>query len=185
MQRTYALNDDQGLVLCTWPRGGRPRIPFVYSDEVWSGIEYQVATNLIYDGLVAQGLEVVHAVRERHDGVRRNPWNEAECGNHYARSLASWGVLIALTGAQWDASERSLSIVPRSEALRDAALRCFFSTATGWGIAAVENGKATLRLLGGTLDLAEATVEHPELGRFRLPTATRVSAGETVELAAS
>jgi len=95
------------------------------------------------------------AVRDRHDGVRRNPWNEAECGNHYARSLASWGVLIALTGAQWDASERSLSIVPRSEALRDAALRCFFSTATGWGIAAVENGKATLRLLGGTLDLAE------------------------------
>ena len=55
VQRTYALNDDQGLVLCTWPRGGRPRIPFVYSDEVWSGIEYQVATNLIYDGLVERG----------------------------------------------------------------------------------------------------------------------------------
>ncbi len=184
VQRTYALNDDQGLVLCTWPRGGRPRIPFVYSDEVWSGIEYQVATNLIYDGLVGEGLEVVRAVRDRHDGVRRNPWNEAECGNHYARSLASWGVLIALTGAQWDASARSLSIVPRAEALRDGALRCFFSTAAGWGIAAVADGRASLQLLGGTLDLAEATVEHPELGRFRLPSPTRLTAGETVELTA-
>lgn len=91
VQRTFALNDEAGLVLCTWPRGGRPRYPFPYSDEVWSGIEYQVATNLIYEGLVEEGLTLVRAVRGRHDGFARNPWNETECGNHYARSMASWG----------------------------------------------------------------------------------------------
>jgi non-lysosomal glucosylceramidase len=182
VQRTYALNDDRGLVLCSWPRGGRPRIPFVYSDEVWSGIEYQVATHLVYEGFVAEGLEVVRAVRDRHDGVRRNPWNEAECGNHYARSLASWGVLIALTDTQWDGGARSLTLAPRSEALRDGTLRCFFSTARGWGVCEAENGQTTLRLLGGTLDLAEASVVHPALGRFRLAAPTVLSAGQTVRL---
>lgn len=182
VQRTYALNDDRGLVLCTWPRGGRPRIPFVYSDEVWSGIEYQVATNLIYDGLVAEGLEVVRAVRDRHDGIRRNPWNEAECGNHYARSLASWGVLIALTDTQWDAGTRSLRLRPRAEALRDGALRCFFSTARGWGVCRVDDAGASLRLLGGTLDLAEASVDHPTLGRFRLAAPTVITAGQETHL---
>jgi uncharacterized protein (DUF608 family) len=72
-QRTYVLNDEAGLLLCTWPRGGRPRFPFVYSDEVWTGIEYQVAAQLIYEGCLDAGLEIVRAVRDRHDGVRRNP----------------------------------------------------------------------------------------------------------------
>ena len=95
-QRTYVLNDEAGLLVCSWPRGGRPRVPFPYSDEVFTGIEYQVATHLIYEGLVDEGLTIVRAVRARHDGVRRNPWNEVECGNHYARSMASWGLLPAL-----------------------------------------------------------------------------------------
>ena len=58
-QRTYVLNDESGLVLCSWPKGGRPRLPFVYSDEVWTGVEYQVAAHLIYEGAVAEGLEIV------------------------------------------------------------------------------------------------------------------------------
>lgn len=69
LQRTYVLNDDAGLLLCTWPNGGRPIIPFVYSDEVWIGIEYQVASHLIYEGYVEEGLRIVKAVRERHDGI--------------------------------------------------------------------------------------------------------------------
>ncbi|HEU5485641.1 MAG TPA: GH116 family glycosyl-hydrolase [Microlunatus sp.] len=182
VQRTYALNDDQGLVLCTWPRGGRPRIPFVYSDEVWSGIEYQVATNLIYEGLVDEGLEVVRAVRNRHDGIRRNPWNEAECGNHYARSLASWGVLIALTGAQWDAGTRVLRLAPRSAAVQGGAFQGLFTTAHGWGSCRVDRDGASLRLLGGTLELAEATITHPELGRHVLAEPVTLTAGQSVEL---
>ena len=98
IQRTFALGDEAGLVLCSWPRGGRPRFPMVYSDEVWTGVEYQVATTLVHEGLIDEALTVVRAVRDRHDGIRRSPWNETECGNHYARSLASWGVLLALSG---------------------------------------------------------------------------------------
>src|SRR5262249_14243461 len=66
VQRTYALNDEAGLVLCSWPRGGQPRIPFVYCDEVWTGIEYQVATHLVLEGFVDEALTLVRAVRDRH-----------------------------------------------------------------------------------------------------------------------
>jgi non-lysosomal glucosylceramidase len=182
VQRTYALNDDEGLVLCTWPEGGRPRIPFVYSDEVWSGIEYQVAANLIYEGLVEEGLTIVRAVRNRHDGVRRSPWNEAECGNHYARSLASWSVLIALTDAQWDARRRSLRLAPVAAAVQDGVFRSFFSTGAGWGRCVAGPDGVRLELLGGRLELDEAVVELPGAGRYELAEAAVLTAGDSVAL---
>jgi non-lysosomal glucosylceramidase len=182
VQRTYALNDDRGLVLCSWPRGGRPRIPFVYSDEVWSGIEYQVATHLVYEGLVDEGLEIVRAVRERHDGIRRNPWNEAECGNHYARSMASFGVLVALSGLSWDGHARALRLQPHEAALDGDTGRLFFSTNTGWGEVEVGPDSAELRLRWGRLDLASVDVVHPGGATFRLAQPVLLGAGEDVSL---
>jgi non-lysosomal glucosylceramidase len=130
-QRIYALNDERGLLLCSWPKGGRPELPFVYSDEVWTGIEYQVAAHLVYRGYVDEGLAVVKAVRDRYDGGRRNPWNEVECGAHYARALASWSVLLALSGFRYSAPERRIAFGPR---LNSSDFRCFFSAGTGWGV---------------------------------------------------
>ncbi|HMO60032.1 MAG TPA: GH116 family glycosyl hydrolase, partial [Roseiflexaceae bacterium] len=133
-QRTYVLNDEAGLLLCSWPHGGRPRLPFVYSDEVWTGIEYQVAAHLIYEGWLAEGLEIVEAVRARHDGVRRNPWNEVECGHHYARSMASWALLLALSGFQCDMDEGWISFAPVEDASTDPnSFHCFWSCGRGWG----------------------------------------------------
>ena len=131
LQRTYALNRNSGLVMCSWPNGGRPDIPFVYSDEVWTGIEYQVAAHLIYEGYVDEGLKIVEACRSRHDGVERSPWNEVECGHHYARSLASYAVLLALTGFRCDAVNKTLSFKP---AISQDKFEGFFCCADGWGI---------------------------------------------------
>lgn len=131
LQRTYALNDEAGLLVCTWPRGGRPQLPFVYCDEVWTGNEYQVATGLIYEGYVREGLRIVQAARARHDGVKRSPWNEVECGHHYVRSMASYGVLTALTGFQCDAVTKTLSFAP---ALNQDAFAGFFCCGDGWGV---------------------------------------------------
>lgn len=129
-QRTYALNDESGLLLCTWPYGGRPRIPFPYSDEVWTGIEYHVATHLIYEGYVEEALTIVKAVRDRHDGIKRNPWNEVECGHHYARAMASYGVYVALTGFRFDLTRNEIAFQP---ALQEDQFSCFFSTGKSWG----------------------------------------------------
>lgn len=133
-QRVYALNDEAGLLLCTWPDGGRPNLPFPYADEAWTGIEYQVAAHLIYEGWVREGLTIVEAARERHDGRRRNPWNEVECGNHYARSMSSWALLLALSGAQIDAATGKLSFAPVPELLsKDEPFQTLWSDGRAWG----------------------------------------------------
>ncbi len=134
-QRVYALNDEAGLLLCSWPDGGRPRLPFPYADEVWTGIEYQVAAHLIFEGWVEEGLELVEALRERHDGVRRNPWNEVECGNHYARSMASWALLLALSGMQIDAESGAAIFSPVPDVLtKDEPFKVFWSDGRSWGV---------------------------------------------------
>jgi uncharacterized protein (DUF608 family) len=154
-QRTYVLNDEAGLIMCTWPRGGRPRFPFVYSDEVWTGIEYQVAAHLVYAGQPDAALEMVAAVQARHDGVRRNPWNEVECGHHYARSMASWAVLLALSGFGCDVSAGTLTFAPALP----GPFRGFFSNGTGWGSysqhEALSGLRCELRLDSGVVRLGE------------------------------
>lgn len=134
-QRTYVFHDEAGLLMCTWPHGGRPRLPFVYSDEVWTGVEYQVAAHLMAEGWVNEGLQVVQAVRDRHDGKQRNPWNEVECGHHYARSMSSWLLLFGLTGQQSSAEENTLRFSPCLEASIHANnFQAFWSTGLAWGI---------------------------------------------------
>jgi non-lysosomal glucosylceramidase len=89
VQRVYALNDDAGVLVASYPSGKRPQIPFPYFAEVWSGLEYQLAAHLLFEDMPAGALTVVEAVRQRHDGERRNPWDEPECGHHYARAMSS------------------------------------------------------------------------------------------------
>nr|WP_314844480.1 GH116 family glycosyl hydrolase [uncultured Microbacterium sp.] len=165
-QRVYALNDEAGLLLASWPRGGRPKIPFVYSDEVWTGVEHQVAASLIYAGRADEGLRIERALRSRYDGAHRNPWNEIECGNHYARSLASWALLLAASGAQWDAPTRVLSFAPSDGALTGAgAQRFLFTTGTGWGRVEIDGSALTLHVEGGVLDLDDLRLHGRSLGR--------------------
>ena len=161
-QRTYALGDEKGLLLCSWPRGGRPPLPFVYSDEVWTGIEYQVASHLIMEGLLEEGLSVVKAVRDRYDGERRNPWDEVECGHHYARAMSSWGVLLALSGFSYSAPAGSMGFDPR---LGAEDFKAFWSTGSGWGSFAQ---KASGRSLSLSLDLRAGGLALREFS-FRVP----------------
>ncbi len=152
--RVYAMPGEGGLLTCTWPHGGRPKAPFPYADEVWTGIEYAVAALLVWEGQPDEGLRIVRAVRARHDGERRNPFNEPECGNHYARGLSSWTLLHALAGFRWSAPDATLRFVPAVESRRTSA---FFSTGTAWGT--LEEGWAGRRALvsvgvsGGSLSV--------------------------------
>ena len=140
MQRVYALYDDKGLLMTTWPHGGRPRFPFFYSEEVWSRTEYPLATVLIYQDALQEALAIVKAVRDRYDGIKRNPWNEFECGNHYSGIMGSWALLIALSGFQVNHSKKEMTFVPK---VNRENFRCFFSCGDGWGVYTrrEENGK--------------------------------------------
>lgn len=148
-QRTYALNDEAGLLLCSWPHGGRPRFPFPYADEVWTGIEYHVAGHMMYEGLIDEGLEIVRAVRARFDGARRNPWDEFECGHHYARAMSSWSLLTALSGQEYSAPDASLTFSPRLP----GDFLCFFAAGTAWGVYSRTGAEQSIRVLHGSLTL--------------------------------
>jgi len=134
--------------LCSWPHGDKPTLPFVYSDEVWTGIEYQVASHLIEEGFVNEGLTIVKALRSRYDGRTRNPWNEYECGNYYARAMASYALIGALAGFRYSAAERTLWFAPR---LNVRPFTSFFSTAFGFGTIALHDRTVSIRLIEGEL----------------------------------
>jgi non-lysosomal glucosylceramidase len=163
VQRTYALNDEAGLLLCTWPKGGRPRYPFTYADEVWTGIEYQVAGHLIYEDMVEEGLAIVKGVRDRHDGVARNPWNEFECGHHYARAMSSWSLILALSGFHFNAREHFIAFAPKVNA---HDFKCFYSTGSGWGVysqkASSDSLTAKIGVTWGEVDIQEIRLLAPE-----------------------
>ena len=179
-QRIYALNDERGLLLCTWPHGGRPALPFVYSDEVWCGIEYQVASHLIYEGYVDEGLSIAKGVRDRHDGERRNPWNEFECGSHYARSMAAWGLLTALSGFEFDVPRGRLGFTPRFHA---HDFRTFWSLDSGWGSytqrLSGDGVRCTLSVAYGELSLRELYLGSIQAIRSATVTADSVPVAAT------
>lgn len=143
---SYALGEEGGLLLCTWPKGGKLSLPFVYSDEVWTGIEYQVASHLMITGQVKEGLEIVRLCRSRYDGRIRNPFNEYECGHWYARAMSSYGLLQALTGVRFDAVENVLYIDSKI-----GDFTSFISTASGFGIVGLKDGRPFLKTSYGKI----------------------------------
>jgi uncharacterized protein (DUF608 family) len=151
----YALGHEPGLLLCTWPRGGKPTLPFVYSDEVWTGIEYQVASHLIAEGFVKEGLTIVKALRTRYDGRIRNPWNEYECGNYYARAMASYALLGALAGFRYSAVQRTLWFAPQ---LSVRPFKTFFSAASGYGTITLDAHALRIQILEGELPLEKLVI---------------------------
>jgi uncharacterized protein (DUF608 family) len=151
---TYACGAEGGLLICTWPNGGEPSLPFVYSNEVWTGIEYQVASHLMRMGRAAEGLEVVRVCRDRYDGRVRNPFDEYECGHWYARAMSSYALLFGLSGARYDAVDKILYLEPSIR----GDFRCFFAAATGYGTVGVRNGKPFYEGKSGALEIRE--IQH-------------------------
>jgi hypothetical protein len=143
---SYAMGNEGGLLLCTWPKGGMLSLPFVYSNEVWTGIEYQVASHLMLMSETEKALEIVRACRDRYDGRVRNPFDEYECGHWYARAMASYGMLQGLTGVRYDALTQEMFIESK---IGDFV--SFISTETGFGNIELKNGKATLNTVYGEI----------------------------------
>jgi uncharacterized protein (DUF608 family) len=150
VQRVYALNDEAALLVCDYTKGGRPKIPFPYFQEAWTGIEYLVAAQFIHAGMLKEGLETIENVRRRYDGERRNPWDEPECGHHYARAMSAWSNVIAFSGFDYHAAAKAISLFPRAQA---AEFSSFFSTGLGWGIFSIARERLELAVTEGTLPL--------------------------------
>ena len=158
---TYAMKNEGGLLLCSWPKGGKLTLPFVYCDEAgWTGIEYQVASHLAFFGMTKEALDIVKAIRSRYDGRVRNPFDEYDCGHWCARAMASYGMIQALTGIRYDAVTKTLYI----DSKIGDDFSGFFSCQTGFGTVGLEKGKPFVKMASGSLDVKHCIlsgVEYP------------------------
>jgi len=156
--RVYAYEDEAGLLICTWPEGAtKPAVPAPYAEEVWTGLEYMMASHLIQRGLVDEGLAIVRAARARHDGSRRNPWNDIECGSYYARALSSYALVNAYSGLVFDQRKGEIGFHPA----RAGDGVYLWSAGRGWGEVAFHGTTATLTVKGG--ELAVSRIRLPAL----------------------
>jgi hypothetical protein len=156
---SFGMGNEGGLLLCTWPRGGELSLPFVYSNEVWTGIEYQVASHLMFEGKVEEGLDIVRECRDRYDGRIRNPFNEYECGHWYGRALSSYGLIQGLTGVRYDAVAKTLYIDSR---LGDT-FRSFLATDGGFATVGLKAGQPFIDVKMGTIEVNRTVVSSEEI----------------------
>jgi len=157
---------DMGMILCTWPKGPRPANAILYADEVWSSTAYHIAAMLIREGDIETAYHIVKAGRDCYDGFRRNPWNEIECGDHYARNMDSWSLLLAAQGFVFDGPAGVLGFAPK---IKPEDFRSFFSGPEGWGSvsrrATANGGVWELKVALGQVSLNELVLTAEGAGK--------------------
>jgi len=130
-ERWFARPGEAGLFTCTWPKSPHLAQGVRYKNEVWTGIEYQVAGHMVAEGMVTEALAICRGIHDRYEAAKRNPFNEVECGDHYARAMASWGVYTNLCGYEYHGPRGHLAFAPR---LSPESFAAAFTTAEGWGL---------------------------------------------------
>lgn len=175
--RWFAMPGEAGLVMTSFPRGGaqeskgQGHADWVvgYFNECMNGFEYQAAAHMIAEGLVDEGLAIVRTIHERYGPEKRNPFNEIECGDHYARSMAAYGAFLTACGFRYHGPKGEIGFAPR---LTPEKFRAAFTAAEGWGTYAQEirGGRLTARYDLKHGSLAVRTVH------CALPAATRATA---------
>lgn len=175
--RSYAIGDEPALLMASWPQG-RPKVPFPYFSEVMTGFEYTAAVGMIYEGMEPEGLQVIKNIRARYDGAKRSPFDEAECGHHYARAMASWAAVPALTGFHYSAIEKNMTMDARQG-------NWFWSNGYSWGTAEIiktgETGyEVLLKVLSGKLELK--TFELNGYEKFKLLKETSCEKGNSLQM---
>ena len=180
--RSYVLNEESALLMATYPRGERPARPFPYYNEVMTGFEYTAAIGMLYEGDIDSGLKCIAAIRDRYDGRKRNPFDEAECGHHYARAMVSWAAILALTGFHYSAVDGTLRFAAPA-----ADCQYIWSSGYAWGSCALRpNGSACdvdFRVLGGEISFSEFALSG--LGAVSFSPGQSLIKGDTLQFQVS
>ena len=179
-ERWFARAGERGLFTCTWPKSPYLAAGVRYKNEVWTGIEYQVAGHMVWEGMVTEALAICHGIHERYGPAKHNPFNEIECGDHYARAMASWGVYTALAGYEYHGPKGHLGFAPR---LTPENFRAAFTAAEGWGTFAQKRDsrmqRERIELRWGRLSLKSLAFVVPQ--EFRPLKVSVTAAGKPVE----
>ncbi len=170
--RSFALGDESALLMASYPKD-RPANPFPYFTEVMTGFEYAAAVGMLYEGQVENGLKCIKNIRDRYDGQKRSPFDEAECGHHYARAMASWAAVLALTGFHYSGVEKAMTFAPGEGTF-------FWSNGYAWGNCSLKGAKeginVELSVLHGELALVKFVLDG--FGYNRFDKTLQIKAGE-------
>ncbi|MBP1840110.1 GH116 family glycosyl-hydrolase [Formosa algae] len=169
--RSYAIGDESALLMAAYP-GERPEKPFPYYSEVMTGFEYSAAIGMLQEGQTENGLLSIRNVRDRYDGKKRSPFNEAEAGHHYARSMVAWAGILATTGFQYSAVEKSMTFTSKPGTY-------YWSNGYSYGTCEVKNKEAVLKVISGDLSLEQFTLKG--VGTKKLKKQT-IQSGETISI---
>lgn len=171
-ERKFVDRDDAGTLMITWPKGAPPKPHIMYGNEVWTGTEYAAAATMIQNGMLKEGLMLVKAVADRHDGRQRrniqyeghsgNPFSDDESGKFYGRAMSVWSVLLACQGFIYDGPAQLIGFKP---VWQPDDHRSFFTTSDGWGLFTQKRTETeqtdTIELKYGSLKLKELVFEIP------------------------
>jgi uncharacterized protein (DUF608 family) len=171
--RSFALGDEAALLMAAYPKD-RPTNPFPYYTEAMTGFEYTAAIGLLYEGQIKEGLRVIQNIRDRYDGLKRNPFNEAECGHHYARAMASWAAVVALSGFHYSAVQKTIQFTEKTG-------NYFWSNGYAWGTCAIQkigkNHKVDFTVLFGEIEFDRMMIGDES---YKINNAGIMKAGESV-----
>ncbi len=173
--RSFALGDESALLMASYPKN-RPTNPFPYFTEVMTGFEYTAAIGMLYEGQEDNGLECIKNIRDRYDGRKRSPFDEAECGHHYARAMASWAAVLAMTGFGYSGVEKSMTFTAQDGSF-------FWSNGYAWGNCSLEKRKKDIRVelsvLHGQLPLSKFILR--KFGDIQFDKTLLIKAGQKVK----
>ncbi|MDA0193519.1 MAG: GH116 family glycosyl-hydrolase [Bacteroidetes bacterium] len=174
--RSYALGDEAALLMAGYP-GARPTTPFPYFTEVMTGFEYTAAIGMLYEKQLENGLKSITNIRARYDGKKRSPFNEAEYGNHYARSMIAWAGVLAMTEFNYSAVNQSMSFTNKNGTY-------FWSNGYQYGTVTItdDNGKKVARLNVFNSDVTLKSFELKGYGMTGFKKGKAFKAGEDVEI---
>lgn len=156
-----ANSGEPGLMGCTFPYGA-PKNMIHQNEDPWTGYEYQSASGMLWEQLLDEGLSVAYGVHRRYQPHKHNPWNEIEGGDHYSRSMSSWGLLLAASGYEYDGPAGKIGFAPK---LTPDDFRSIFTAAEGWGTftqlrsEGIQTNRIEVR--GGELAAKELILEVP------------------------
>jgi len=163
--RSYAMGDESALLMASFPKG-RPKVPFPYFSEVMTGFEYTAAIGMLYEGMEKEGLQVINNIRDRYNGSKRSPFDEAECGHHYARAMASWAAILAQSGFHYSGVDKYIAFTSKSG-------KYFWSNGYAWGVCEIENKSKVANMkftvLFGTIELKEFRLKDFGIHKFNKP----------------
>jgi uncharacterized protein (DUF608 family) len=180
--RWYAMPGEPGLLMTTFPKGGADVASGKgadtwsagYFNECMHGFEYQAAAHMFAEGMLEEGMTVIRSIHDRYSPKKRNPFNEIECGDHYARSMASYGAFLTLCGFSYHGPKGRIGFQPM---LRPEKFRAPFTSAEGWGTYEQARSSASLKasysLKYGRLRVRELTFEVAPGHKVKSATAKR------------